>query len=392
MKYLGIDQNELKKNDALFTAKEISFQPELWKIILSLVETHQNEIKSFLSEAIANSKKIILTGAGTSAYIGLSLKGSFQRHLGMITESISTTDLVTHPKDYFSKDEGLLMVSFARSGNSPESVAATHLADNHCHKCFHLIITCDEHGELAKYEPKTKKLILLLPPESNDKSLAMTGSYSGMLLTGLLISNINNLTTSKNQVSVLYKYGNLILEKYVAPLQMIAQKSFIRGIFLGSGPILGTATESNLKLQELTDGDVICKSESYMGFRHGPKAVIDETSLVCYLISNEKYVQEYEFDLIKDMKRGRKPMVEIAVCEEISIAKKFDLLIKLSDDGKKLEEEFLTVCFILPAQILAFFKSLALGYKPDNPSISGSISRVVEGVKIYDDLNSSVKL
>jgi len=383
MKYLGIDQEQLKEKRAFYTASEIAFQPELWKLVLNLVDIKQKEIKTFLKDAFANSKRIILTGAGTSAYIGLSLRGSFQRQLSVTTESIPTTDLVTHPQDYFSKEESILLVSFARSGNSPESVAAAQLADKYCLKCYHLIITCDQDGELANYSAKTRKKVLLLPPESNDKSLAMTGSYSGMLLAGLLIANIDRMNACKEQVDVLYKYGKLILDKYVSPLQMIAEKSFLRAVFLGSGPIFGTATESHLKLQELTDGSIICKSESYLGFRHGPKAVIDQSSLVCYLISNNKQVQEYEFDLIKDMKKGRKPMFEIAVCEENCIDKKFDLLIQLSDNGVKLEEDFLTVCFILPGQILAFFKSLSLEYKPDSPSISGAISRVVEGVKIY---------
>jgi len=385
MKHLGIDEKQLKESGAFYTASEIAFQPDLWKLIFDLMGSKQKEIATFLTEAFTNTRKVILTGAGTSAYIGLSLKGSFFRHLGVATESISTTDIVTHPQDYFSKEEPILLVSFARSGNSPESVAAAQLADKYCLKCYHLIVTCDENGELANYSPKTKKMVLLLPPESNDQSLAMTGSYSGMLLAGLLIANINRLDACSDQIKMLCKYGKLILDKYVTPLQSIAQKSFNRGVFLGSGPIFGTATESNLKLQELTDGNVICKSETYLGFRHGPKAVIDQSTLICYLMSNEKHVQDYEFDLIKAMKKGKKPMAQIAVCEGNCTMKDFDLIIQLSDCGKKLEDEILTVCFIMPAQILAFFKSLSLGCKPDNPSVSGAISRVVEGVKIYNN-------
>ena len=384
MEYLGIDQGELKEKKAFYTASEIAFQPTLWKLVFQLVESKQKEINTFLKEAFKSSNKIILTGAGTSAYVGISLRGVFQRQMGITTESVPTTDLVTHPQDYFSKEESIVLVSFARSGKSPESVAAAQLADKHSLRCFHLIITCDEEGDLANYNPKSTKLVVLLPPESNDKSLAMTGSYSGMLLTGLLIANIHRLNACKEQVAVLCQYGNLILKEYVSPIQKIAKKNFQRAVFLGSGPIFGTATESHLKVQELTDGSVICKCETYLGFRHGPKAVIDPSTLVCYLISNNKQVQEYEFDLLKDMKRGRKPMIEIGVCEEKCTDKPFDLLIQLSNGTTKLEEEFLTVCYILPGQILAFFKSLALGYKPDMPSVSGAISRVVEGVKIYN--------
>jgi tagatose-6-phosphate ketose/aldose isomerase len=215
----------------------------------------------------------------------------------------------------------------------------------------------------------------------------MTDSYSGMLLAGLLIANINHLDRIKGQIEILIKYGNQILSNYLNPLQTIAQKNFSRSVFLGSGPLYGTATESALKLQELTDGSIICKSETYLGFRHGPKAVIDQKSLICYFISNDSHIQNYEYDLINTMLNGQKPKAEIAVCEGNCLDKKFDLLIKLSIGEKALEEEFLSVCYILPGQILAFYKSLSLGYKPDNPSVSGAISRVVEGVIIYHKNN-----
>jgi tagatose-6-phosphate ketose/aldose isomerase len=261
------------------------------------------------------------------------------------------------------------------------------IVDKHCLSCYHLIITCDKQGELAQYASVNKQKVIVLPPESNDKSLAMTGSYSGMLLAGLLLANIKHLEETKEQIDLLITYGNKILNDYQNPLQIIAQKSFSRSVFLGSGPLFGTATESTLKLQELTDGSIICKSESYLGFRHGPKAVIDKSTLICYLISNDSHIQNYEYDLINAMHNGHKPMAEIAVCEGTCLEKKFELLITLSSGDKKLEEEFLSVCYVLPGQIIAFYKSLSLGYKPDNPSISGAISRVVEGVKIYNKEN-----
>lgn len=384
MKYLGFDEDYLITKGAIHTAQEISFQPQLWKMIYQTIEGKRKEIKEYIHVALKESQKIYLTGAGTSAYIGLSLKGAFQRNLLTDTESLPTTDIVTHPQDYFIKEKSIILVSFARSGNSPESIAAAKAADKYCRKCFHLIITCNPEGQLANFSTKNPKLVIVLPPESNDKSLAMTGSYSGMLLTGLLIANINNYKRAGNQVEILHRYGNYLLKEYLAPLRDIASKSFSRAVFLGSGPQYGTAKESQLKLQEMTDGYIICKSESYLGFRHGPKAVIDNKTLVCYLISNVKQVQSYENDLIEAMKIGRTPMLEMIICEIPPSSKEFDLQIQLSHNGEELEEEFLAVCNILPGQLLAFFKSMSLGLKPDSPSESGAISRVVEGVKIYN--------
>lgn len=383
-KYLEINVNQLKNQGGLFTAKEIAGQPDLWLKLIDLFKVKENEIITFLNVCLPLCNRIVLTGAGTSAYVGLTLQATFQKQFSKVTQAIPTTDLVTHPEDCFSDKECIILVSFARSGNSPESVAAVKLADQLCKQCFHLIITCDAHGELANYPVSSQKFILVLPPESNDKSLAMTGSYSGMLLAGLLVSRINCLKQAFNQVETISNYGLRILSEYTNKLKALADLDFSRAVFLGSGPFFGIATESHLKLQELTDGDIICKSETYLGFRHGPKAVVDNTTLVVYLFSNNDYAGQYENDLVMDMSKGQKPLAELAVCETVPENLTFDLCIELSDKGKQVDEDILAVCCILPGQILGFFKSINNGHKPDSPSDSGAISRVVKGVKIYE--------
>jgi tagatose-6-phosphate ketose/aldose isomerase len=222
-----------------------------------------------------------------------------------------------------------------------------------------------------------------LPPEANDQSLAMTSSYTGMLLAGILIAHIHALDEAKKSVDIVTGYGRKIISYYAADLARIAEKNFRRAVFLGSGPLFGTARESHLKLQELTDGRIVCKEESFLGVRHGPKAVIDETTLVCYIFSNQKYVSLYEKDLVASMKKGHPPMLEIGIMENIIPGLDLHHTLYLSDNGLHLSEEYLAVCAVLPAQILAFFMSLKLGLKPDTPSATGAITRVVEGVKIY---------
>lgn len=385
MKYLGLDSSKLIANRAIHTAKEICQQPELWQKIWEQVYVDQTRIQAFLNEALPNVQRIILTGAGTSAFIGLSLRGFFQRNTGILTEVISSTDLVSHPKDYLHRDLPTLVISFARSGNSPESTAVVALADDICKICYHLIITCDANGKLANYPSKGSKYVLTLPPEANDQSLAMTSSYSGMLLTGLLVARINKLETTRANLDVITKYAQKIIREDAYRLRRIAEKDFKRAVFLGSGPFYGTATESHLKLQELTNGKVICKNESFLGFRHGPKAVIDETTLVVYIYSENDHALKYERDLVHSMKKGNRPLFEIGIVknEKYLQVHKLDFVLSLSEYEEAVEEEFLAVCNILPAQILGFFKSLQLGLSPDQPAVNGAITRVVEGVKIY---------
>jgi len=383
MKYLGMEATDLVKLGGIHTAREICQQPELWQKTFEDLKHQEVALRAFMDEALGNVKRIVLAGAGTSAFIGLSLRGVFQRNSGVVTDSVPTTDIVSHPKDYFTPEIPTLLVSFARSGNSPESIAAIALADEICKTCYHLIITCNAEGKLAHYNSKSRHYIFNLPPESNDQSLAMTSSYSTMLLVGLIIGLRKDMKTLAPSVDTITKYGRKLIELYAADFKEIAQRDFRRAVFLGSGPFFGTATESHLKLQEFTDGKVICKNDSYLGFRHGPKAVVDATTLVVYLLSNNAYVYHYEKDLVAAMKKGTPPLLEIGISESALSGINLQHVFQLSDNGPAVEEEFLTVCYVIPAQLLGFFKSLALGLMPDAPSSTGAITRVVEGVNIY---------
>jgi tagatose-6-phosphate ketose/aldose isomerase len=384
MEYFGISEEKLVSSGACFTAKEIWDQPQVWVKTYEKFIREREKVKMFRDEVFSQVKKIILTGAGTSAYIGYSLEGTFQRLTGITTVSIPTTHLVTHPGDYLDPNLPVLVVSFARSGNSPESVAAVKLVDRFCHVCSHLVITCDGSGELAQYDSKNTKFCFILPPESNDLSLAMTSSYTSMLLAGLLFARIDQAAGLDGEVARLVGYGKRILEKEAAVLREIAALDFERAVFLGSGPLFGTSMESALKLQELTDGSIICKNDTFLGFRHGPKAVINEKTIVMFLFSCKDPVQRYEQDLVKSMTKGKKALRLIGISERPVDGLGLDTSIVFGDSVPHLDEDLLAVCSVIPAQIVGLFKSLALGLRPDNPSVSGAISRVVEGVVIYD--------
>ena len=255
---------ELKRKDAFNTANEIVQQPELFLKIYNQVKSEMKKINVFFNNYLPQAEKIILTGAGTSSFIGLSLKGSFFNNMRIHTESIPSTELVTHPYYYFSNKSKIILFSFARSGNSPESTAVVNFADSICEKVYHVIITCNSEGKLATFASMNDKLVITLPPESNDKGLAMTSSYSGMLLTGLLISRINQIENLYPQIKLLKDYTQDVIDHDKESIKSFAEKNFNRAVYLGSGPLVGTAFEGHLKLQEMTDGEVICKKDSYL--------------------------------------------------------------------------------------------------------------------------------
>ncbi|MEQ8878915.1 MAG: SIS domain-containing protein [Cyclobacteriaceae bacterium] len=366
------------------TFKEIMAQPRLWGETYAIIEKQISTLADFLDPILCDQQtNVILTGAGTSAYIGDVLCKVFQKHTGRITEPIATTDILTNPKDYFSKDKKTLLVSFARSGDSPESVGAVRLAEKLCDHISHLIITCNKDGELAKIAKDLNAYTVFMPEDSNDKALAMTGSFTSMLLAGMLISDLKNIEKNKGYVDQLVGYGNSVLEKD-QEIKQIAQLDFNRAVFLGSGPLKGIARESQLKLQELTDGLVVCKYDSFLGLRHGPKAVIDKRTLVVYLFSSDPYINLYEIDLVRSINGSDDKMAEVGIGQNLPQLKEVNLNLTISSGkANQLPEEYFAVCAVLPGQLLGFYKSLALGLSPDSPSVNNAINRVVQGVNIY---------
>ena len=393
--FLGFSEADLIASCANFTAREISQQPELWEKTYELALSNEKSISSFLQNIFSlPNLDIIFSGAGTSAFIGNSLKVLFQKNTQLRTRSIATTDIVTHPDYYFSKQNPTLLISFARSGDSPESIAAFNLANQFCDSIYHLIITCNQNGRLATNANSKNSLVIVLPPEANDQGLAMTGSFTSMLLMAILISKINHIESVKQEIINLCRYGRKIIGDYAEQLKSICGLPFERAVFLGSGALMGCAEECHLKLQELTDGHVISKFDSFLGFRHGPKAVINPKTLMVYLFSNDPYVIQYEKDLLQSINGGERGLYSIAVTEDDQPDIDVNLKIILnSTDDKKIDPDFLPVCDVLVGQMLGFYKSLQLGLQPDTPSKSGTITRVVKGVKIYKfDVNKVTKV
>ena len=384
--YLGISTEQLLKLGANHTAKEIHDQPKQWINTYKLLLKQKEKLEKFLNSVYSKDEvNVILTGAGTSSFIGTVLEATYQHHTGINTKAIPTTDLVTHPELHFDKNRFTLLISFARSGDSPESIKAVTLANEICGKnVFHLIITCNSEGNLARLtESNEKYYVILLPPETNDKSLAMTSSFTSMLLAGLLVARIEEIVNLEKQVYRLSEYGNFFLDKCLPLLEEISRIDFKRVVFLGSGPFQGIAQESHLKLLELTDGTVICTYNTFLGFRHGPRAVVDENTLIVYIFSNSKYVQNYETDLVNSLSSGKKGMYRIGIMESEIDDIDLDAKLTFSNDDLSVDEEFLTIVSVLPAQVLGFYKSIKLGFQPDTPSKSGVITRIVQGVNLY---------
>ncbi|WP_250461946.1 SIS domain-containing protein [Microbulbifer litoralis] len=380
MKHLGFTESSLEALSATWTAREICQQPQAWLRTFDAYRESKNRARDFLENVLEKRNlRIILTGAGTSAFIGGCMAPFLTESLQRRVESIPTTDIVSNPRGYLEPGTPTLMVSFARSGNSPESMAAVSVADQILENCYHLVITCNREGGLFRYcGSSPRALALLTPEETNDRSFAMTSSFTSMLLlTGLVFCPDH---FERNGLDNMGRIAADFILTQQAPLQTLSQQGYDRVVFLGSGGLGALARESALKLLELTDGEVVALHDSPLGFRHGPKTVINDKTLVFVFISNDPYTRKYDMDLLSELRRDGEAGKVIALSAEDKRLTADDIAV---EGASGLPDFMLYFPYIICAQIYAFYRALVLKKKPDNPSATGTVNRVVQGVTIY---------
>lgn len=388
-KLLGLEISKLEDCSGLNTAKEIIQQPDTWRESVKNLIKNKIEIKSFINSFLSKKEfRIILTGAGTSAFAGEVCEPYLTSLLNKRVEAIATTDLVASPKSYFIKDIPTLLVSFARSGNSPESVHAVNLASQLVDDLYQIVITCNENGKLAKNTVNDEKsLLLLMPPQTNDLGFAMTSSFTTMVLNAMAVFNIDNIENFSSDVDKLSNSVNDFIENNIEKVTSLSNEDFERIVYLGSSTSKGIARESALKVLELTAGKVNASYDTPLGFRHGPKSVVDDNTVSVIYISNDEYTRKYDLDLAKEMLAHKKNDKVVIVGDNIEedILNKTDYVFNVENINYTVENEvLLPLQQIIFGQMLSFLKSVNLGITPDNPCPTGEVNRVVQGVILHE--------
>lgn len=375
-----LDESKLEEKDFKYTYTEILNQADTWLEVYDLYEKRKNDIEKFLKK-VGKDCKVIFTGAGTSEYVGNIALDYLKTHGEFKFESVATTDLVSAPYLHFEKNQKTLLVSFARSGNSPESLAAVKLGKQIVDDFYNLPITCAKEGKLAQALKDDENSYVFLEPEiTNDKGFAMTNSFSSMLLATLLIFD----TKTKNKKEIVEKISKLGKEIYnnLEEIENLVNFDFNRVVYLGSGPLGKLTKEARLKILELTAGEVATIWESSMGFRHGPKSFVDENTLVISFVSSNPYTRLYDLDILDEIANDKIAKKIIGISNS-KLARDYELIFE--EDG--LDDVYLCPAYIIIGQIIALVTSLRVGNTPDNPSRTHTVNRVVKGVTIHDYKN-----
>lgn len=386
----NLSKQDLEKNKAVNTATEIYQQPAVWQEMIDTLLENTDSTRGFIKSIYEkhDSVRVIFTGAGTSAFAGDTLVPELKRqNQGEIQfESIATTDLVSNPTEFLYKKTPTILVSFARSGNSPESVAAVSLGQEIVDDFYQVNVTCNKDGKLAVNSKDDKNSLTILTPEkAHDQAMAMTSSFSSMIIAAYFLFSPKDFTneTLKHVIS----NADHLVESIGDELDEIVNIDFERIVYLGSGLLSQLSHEAALKMLELTAGEVVAVHESSLGFRHGPKSILNDKSAVVLFMSQDPYTRKYDMDILREVAADESDLKVIVITDKADneIKELANWAIEVNTDDTQFDNDFeLALLYVVFAQALAMKKSIQLDITPDSPSPTGRINRVVQGVTIYE--------
>ena len=386
---LSLPESEKTDRGLAHTPAEIAQQPDAWLSTFELFRRKRKEIAEFLAmTGVGASPRprptVFLIGAGTSDYIGQSLTFLLRKYWNCEVLAVASTDLLTHMDEWLIPEKKYLWISFSRSGESPEGVAVLERARKERPDIHHVVISCNVNGRMIRESADDPRVLgICLDDAVNDRALAMTSSFSNMVIFGQCLAHTNDPVTYEAILMQLVQAGREFLPRAADRAAELAKEAFPKACFAGSGALRAVAKESALKVLELTAGRTLTMSESVLGLRHGPMAALDqETLFVCFLSGNRR-VQQYERDLLDEI--GKKRLVRSRVVVGGSELTGGESLAEhyLGLGTSAIGDDYRPAIDVIFGQLLGLFSSLRWNLQPDCPSPNGAISRVVQGVNIH---------
>lgn len=382
---VALPEPEKSARGLLYTPAEILQQPETWRGTFAGLSAKRSQLAAFLDPLLAKSPTVYLVGAGTSDYIGRALTNLLRQQWRCDVIAIPSTDLITDMASYVIPNRNYLWISFSRSGDSSEGVGVLQAALEDYPQVQHIVISCNERGRMVELcTDRTNAYALVLDDAVNDRSLAMTSSFTNMVVAGHCLAHTHDLAGYGAILETLVCLGDQMLQVGAPIAQAVSELSCRKVCYVGSGALAAAATESGLKTLELTAGTVCPFAETTMGLRHGPMSALDDDTLVVSFISSDDRRRRYDIDLVKEIatKKLGRARVAVTATDAASLESYCDHVIYL-DSRSSVPDDYRVPVDVMIGQMIGLFSSIKAGLKPDAPSPSGTISRVVSHVNIY---------
>jgi tagatose-6-phosphate ketose/aldose isomerase len=368
------------------TAREIAQQPDTWLETARAAVAARATLRELLRAADVRpggTGQIVLTGSGSSLYVAECVAMALQQTMQTPVRAVSSGQMLTHLDGCLLLDRPGLCISLARSGDSPESAAVLDQVLASRPLVQHLILSCNGAGRLAtRYAGRSGVVRLILDDRTCDRSLVMTSSFTNMVIAALVLASLDDPSSYLAQVDQIASVARSLLDRS-GLLAEAANGSFKSAVFLGSGSRLGAAREAALKMLEMTAGRVAASADTFLGLRHGPMSGVHEDTLVVCFLASDPITRSYELDLIRELNRkGLGARLIVGDDVPTDIVRPEDILVDCRGLARA-GDDLATVTDVIAGQLLALFRCLAMGLRPDAPSTANVINRVVEDFALY---------
>lgn len=388
---LDLPEPEKAERGLEHTPREIWQQPGTWSKTYKICGTRRGELIQLLrsggiGRGVTTSPTVYLVGAGTSDYTGRALAPLLRRRWGCDVWPVPSTTLLTDFDDFHRDGREYFWILFSRSGDSPEGVALLERALERHRGIRHIVITCNPQGRMAQLGARYRDRVLaiVLDDAVNDRGLAMTSSFSNMLLAGQCVAHLEEFENFGELVAQMTHTGEQFLPAAAEVAAAITTLGCTRACFVGSGVLRAVSDECALKVVELTAGKVTTLAETPLGLRHGPLSSVDGQTLFVAFLSSEPRRRGYELDLLREIERKRlgrvRAVVTVQGIDDVSSLADYCLSLDCAAD---FPDHYRPVLDVMLGQLFGLFASMRSGLKPDQPSPSGTITRVVQPIKLY---------
>jgi tagatose-6-phosphate ketose/aldose isomerase len=380
---------ERESRGLTYTPREIAQQPQTWQKTALLFKTEQVRLQSFLERAgvtgpLEQRPVVMLIGAGTSDYIGESLAVLLRQRWGCEASAVASTSLLPNLSEYVIPGRRYLWISFSRSGDSPEGVSVLEQALEVCPEISHLVVTCNPDSRMVNLaENNPRVFTVILDDAVNDRSLAMTSSFTNMVIFGQCLAHAWSLEEYKPILASMIASAEKFLSDSAELSKAMASRKTRRICMVGSGSLAAVAQEASLKVLEMSGGQVKTMSQTSLGLRHGPMAALDnDTDFICFL-SSERSRFRYEIDLLREIREKKITSTCVVVglksceAEALPFCDVYHAIDGIYPDAYRPPVD------VIFGQFLGLYASISFGLRPDAPSPAGVINRVVSDFTIY---------
>ncbi len=332
-----------------YTLAEILSQTPAWQEACEVVGRARDAIESFAQ--LDADRQFFFTGCGSTYYLALAGAAHLRSIAHRRAQGIPASELWLDREAYWRQEDVLIAIS--RSGATSETLRAVD-AYRFATGGSPITIGCYAGSYLAQ-----RGQVNLVIPQGAEESIAQTRSFASMFVAAV---GLNTLLAKRNDLfaalAAMPHVGGRLLESARTLGKIWGRRlEFDRTYFLGSGTRYGLACEASLKMKEMS----LSHSEPFhfLEFRHGPKSMITETSLVVGLVSERNL--PHEMSVLNEVASlGARTIVLGERVEKIGEGAAISF-------ESELPEQVRDVLYLPFLQILAFERAIAKGLDPDHP-------------------------